>query len=32
MVVLKFMRFVLIIIAFLVTFFPVYIDVSAFAI
>jgi len=32
MVVLKFMRFVLIIIAFLVTFFPIYINVSAFAI
>ena len=31
MVVLRFMRFVLIIIAFLVTFFPIYINVSAFA-
>ncbi|MBU0477776.1 hypothetical protein KKC91_04325 [bacterium] len=31
MVVLKFMRFVLIILAFLVTFFPVYINISAFA-
>lgn len=32
MVVLKLMRLVLIIIAFLVTFFPIYINVSAFAI
>ncbi|MDP8230026.1 MAG: DUF3857 and transglutaminase domain-containing protein [Candidatus Gorgyraea atricola] len=32
MVVLKFMRFVLIIIAFLATFFPIYINISAFAI
>lgn len=32
MVVLKIMRFVLIIIAFLITFFPIYINVSAFAI
>ena len=31
MAVLRFMRFVLIIIAFLVTFFPIYINVSAFA-
>ncbi|MDP8230088.1 MAG: hypothetical protein P9L93_03190 [Candidatus Gorgyraea atricola] len=31
MVVLKFMRFVLIILAFLATFFPIYINISAFA-